>query len=97
MSILFDSGKLSNRSRSRLFGLGLDPRPERLPLGPTDADRAWAAYHLNADAHDYDVVCRPESAIDDAELAWLRGFAGLDERAGDAAAVDAMGRGLPLM
>jgi hypothetical protein len=54
---IFDSHTRPVKS-ARIFALGLSrPGPfDRLPVGPTAADRAWAARVLNASARDYDVV-----------------------------------------
>jgi hypothetical protein len=47
MTILFDATAKVNRV-NRLFGLGLGVnRPRRPYNGPSEADRAWAAQHLN--------------------------------------------------
>ncbi len=61
MTILFDATKPVKTTRNRPFGLGLGRyQAERLPIGPSDADRAWAAYELNKDARDYDVLVSAE-------------------------------------
>jgi hypothetical protein len=41
-------------------------RPDRLPSGPSEADRPWAAYELNKDCHDYEVVTTAEDRHFDA-------------------------------
>ena len=62
----------------RIFGLGIFPQREaRLPVGPSDADRAWAAYHLNAGCTDYDVVADPIEAEADRmaeEASWQESY-----------------------
>ncbi len=58
MVILLDTHAPVKSPRSRHFGLGLaKPGPfDRLPIGPSAADREWAARVLNASARDYDVA-----------------------------------------
>lgn len=89
MVILFDAAYPHNRSRTRRFGRGLDPRPDRLP---TDADRSWWAAQTPdwhdpagppldalvppADPDDIRAAAasdRPDPDLDGGELAWLRG------------------------
>lgn len=60
MSILFDSARPVKSSR-RPFGVGIfSRRPVRSPVGPSEADRAWAAYELNKDCRDYDIIATAE-------------------------------------
>lgn len=65
MQILFDAtAKVKPARRIRRFGAGL------LSTGPvhkaemTAADRDWAAYNLNADATDYDVLAALSETVD---------------------------------
>ncbi len=61
-TILFDSTRTHKTNRP--FGLGLGrTQTERLPQGPSDADRQWAAQNLNADARDYCLACESAPAI----------------------------------
>lgn len=53
MSILFASTRPLKSAHSRTFAAGLLPQREKLPIGPNDADREWAASHLNADTTSY--------------------------------------------
>lgn len=60
MSILFDSARIVKSAR-RPFGLGIFiQQPDPAPIGPSDSDRAWAAYELNKDSRDYTVVSTAE-------------------------------------
>ena len=78
MSILFDSARPVKTNAT--FAAGLTPaRRERFI--PSDADRAWAAYHLNAGCTDYDEI---EPARD-----W-------DQEAGEAEAQARLDAGIPL-
>jgi hypothetical protein len=64
-AILFDSTRTRKTTR-RTFGLGLvkpaDNRPRR--SGRSEADRAWATYHLNADCQDYFLAGDPDAELD---------------------------------
>lgn len=84
MTILFDAHRTVNRNR-RPFGLGVArPGRDRLPVGPSPEDAAWAAYELNKDCRDYIVVATAEDrhfdrlAADSAEMdraeRGIRGF-----------------------
>ena len=44
----------------------LPQRERRLPVGPSDADRRWAAANLNADTTQYEVAGMSEAAMDSA-------------------------------
>ena len=60
MTILYPASK-SVKSARRTFGVGILPqRPARLPIGPSEADLRWAAYELNKDCRDYEVVSTAE-------------------------------------
>ena len=85
MQILFDATK-SVKPRNRLFGLGLGRnRSERLPIGPSDEDRAWAAYHLN--------VGRSGSCL----ASEMNPEADIDRRAEEAAVIDRMSNGFAIL
>ena len=62
MTILFDSKPRVKATRpSRVFGLGLGRnRAERLPVGPSPEDAAWAAYELNKNCRNYEVISTAE-------------------------------------
>ncbi len=82
MTTLFDPTRPVKSARLRRFGLGLG-RPACEKCMPyTAADREWAAYHLNADATDFDL---------------LPSGADLDRLAGEAEAVDRMSAGLAIL
>lgn len=59
MTILYHPRRSVNRNRA--FGLGLGRnQADRLPFGPSAADREWAASELNKDSRDYVVVATAE-------------------------------------
>lgn len=53
MAIVFHF-RPARKTNSRTFGLGLfEQKERRLPVGPDEADRKWAAQHLNAETPQY--------------------------------------------
>lgn len=81
MTTLFDS-KPRVKSARKPFGLGLGRnRADRLPVGPSAADAAWAAHELNKACRDYTVLVTAED----------RHF---DRMAEDAAQMDRIERGI---
>src|SRR5581483_2000543 len=63
--VIFDATRPLVKS-ARTFGLSLarTGRHDRPPLGPSDADRAWAALNLNRDARDYEVLGLTDAVAD---------------------------------
>ena len=84
MTILYHPGRLVNRNTTFGLGIAKPARERRLPVGPSAADRAWAAYELNKDCRDYSVDTTAEDrrfdrmAADSAEMdraeRGIRGF-----------------------